>query len=234
MFAAVDGDPGHLQWLPQCQGSGAFCQNAITSHSAPHWIWSCPTSFDSGDSHEQAALKALLSTLELDGVDPGGCAAQLRPDFSARHRGGCRLAPDGQKEAESHQQIVSQFRGHWHVPVVISDCDASHSLQVRCTLRARNVTNSIREGWITQLASSGRRDGKPFHHVHCYLLPPADCVYITALRTSPKAHCGLCTRAGSTALQKPGGCENQWPWPRDIQLGEQRPNATATAMAFRS
>ena len=68
MFAAVDGDPGHPQGLPQCQGSGAFCQNAITSHSAPHWIWSCPTSFDSGDSHEQAALKALLSTLELDGV----------------------------------------------------------------------------------------------------------------------------------------------------------------------
>ena len=68
MFAAVDGDPGHPQGLPQCQRSGAFCQNAITSHSAPHWIWSCPTSFDSGDSHEQAALKALLSTLELDGV----------------------------------------------------------------------------------------------------------------------------------------------------------------------
>jgi hypothetical protein len=68
VVAAVDDDPGHPQWLPQCQGSGAFCQNAITSHSAPHWIWSCPTSFDNNDSHEQAALNALLSTLELDGV----------------------------------------------------------------------------------------------------------------------------------------------------------------------
>ncbi len=69
------------------------------------------------------------------------------------------------------QQIVSQFRGHRHFPVVISDFEASYGRQVRWTLRARNATEAIRErwvgtSWIFELVSTGRRDGKPFHHVH--------------------------------------------------------------------
>jgi hypothetical protein len=43
------------------------------------------------------------------------------------------------------QQIVSQFRGHRHFPVVISDFDASHGRYVRWTLRARNASEAIRE-----------------------------------------------------------------------------------------
>jgi hypothetical protein len=66
---------------------------------------------------------------------------------------------------------------------VISDCDASHGRSVRWTLRARNASEAIRErwagaSWIIELVSTGRRDGKPFHHIH---------FFITTLRTSPKA-----------------------------------------------
>ncbi len=78
---------------------------------------------------------------------------------------------------------MSQFRGHRTFPVVISDFDATHGRYVRWTLRARNASKAIRErcagaSWIIELVSTGRRDGKPFHHVH---------FFITTLRTSPKA-----------------------------------------------
>jgi hypothetical protein len=67
--------------------------------------------------------------------------------------------------------------------VEISDFDASHGRSVRWTLRARNASEAICErwagaSWIIELVSTGRRDGKPFHHVH---------FFITTLRTSPKA-----------------------------------------------
>ncbi|MGL6133493.1 MAG: hypothetical protein ACRC1L_04810 [Prochlorococcaceae cyanobacterium] len=72
-----------------------------------------------------------------------------------------------------YQQIVSQFRGHRHFPVVISDFEASHGRQVRWRLRARNTTDTICErwvgaSWIIELVSTGRRDGKEFHHVHYF------------------------------------------------------------------
>jgi predicted transposase YbfD/YdcC len=106
------------------------------------------------------------------------------------------------------QQIVSQFRSHRHFPVEISDVEASHGRQVRWTLRARNATDAIRErwvgaSWIVELVSNGRRDGKPFHHVHHF---------ITTLRTSPKALLRL--------VRQRWAIENQWHWPRDTQLGE--------------
>jgi len=57
--------------------------------------------------------------------------------------------------------------------------------------------------WIIELVSTGRRDGKPFHHVH---------FFITTLRTCPKALLRLVRQRWSI--------ENQWHWPRDTQLGE--------------
>ena len=107
-----------------------------------------------------------------------------------------------------YQQIVAQFRGYRHFPVVISDVDAGHGRQVRWTLRARNATDSIRErwvgaSWIVELVSTGWRDGKPFHHIH---------LFITTLRTSPKALLRL--------IRQRWAIENQWHWPRDTQLGE--------------
>ncbi len=107
-----------------------------------------------------------------------------------------------------YQQIVSQFRGHRHFLVVISDVEASHGRRVRWTLRARNATEAIRERWvgascIIELVSTGRRDGKPFHHIH---------LFITTLRTSPKALLRL--------VRQHWAIENQWHWPRDTQLGE--------------
>ena len=107
-----------------------------------------------------------------------------------------------------YQQIVSQFRGNQHFPVVISDFEASHGRQVRWSLRARNATGVIRErwagaSWIIELVSTGRRDGKPFHHVH---------LFITTLRTSLKALLRL--------VRQRWAIENQWHWPRDTQLGE--------------
>ena len=123
-----------------------------------------------------------------------------------------------------YQQIVSQFRGNRHFPVVISDFEASHGRQVRWTLRARIATGGIRErwagaSWIIELVSTGRRDGKPFHHMHLYGLRP------TASTSPPcaparKRCCALCVSAGHSASQKPIGYENQWHWPRDTQLGE--------------
>ena len=107
-----------------------------------------------------------------------------------------------------YQQIVSQFRGNRHFPVVISDFEASHGRQVCWTLRARNATGTIRErwagaSWIVELVSTSRRDGKPFQHVH---------LFITTLRTSPKALLRL--------VRQRWAIENQWHWPRDTQLGE--------------
>ena len=106
------------------------------------------------------------------------------------------------------QQIASQFYGHRHFPVVISDFEASHGRHVRWQLRARNATDAIRErwvgaSWIIELVSSGRRDGEPFHHVH---------LFITTLRTSSKALLRL--------VRQRWAIENQWHWPRDTQLGE--------------
>ena len=103
---------------------------------------------------------------------------------------------------------MSQFRGHRHFPVVISDVEAGYGRQVRWTLRARNATDAIRErwvgaSWIVELVSTGRRDGKPFHHVH---------LFITTLRTSPKALLRL--------VRQRWAIENQWHWPRDTQRGE--------------
>jgi hypothetical protein len=46
-----------------------------------------------------------------------------------------------------YQQIVSQFRGHRHFPLVISEFEAGHGRQVCWTLRARNATEVIRERW---------------------------------------------------------------------------------------
>jgi len=93
--------------------------------------------------------------------------------------------------------------------VVISDFEASDGgRRVRWTLRARNATGAIRErwagaSWIIELVSTGRRVGKPCHHVY---------LFITTLRTSPKALLRL--------LRQRWAIENQWHWPRDTQLGE--------------
>jgi predicted transposase YbfD/YdcC len=107
-----------------------------------------------------------------------------------------------------HQQILSQFRGHRHFPVVISDVESSHGRLVHWQLRARNATDAIRErwvgaSWIVELVSTGWRGIKPFHHVHYFL---------TTLRTSPKALLRL--------VRQRWAIENQWHWPRDTQLGE--------------
>jgi len=79
---------------------------------------------------------------------------------------------------------------------------------VRWQLRARNATDTIRQrwegaSWIIELVSTGRRDGKPFHHVH---------LFITTLRTSLKALLRL--------VRQRWAIENQWHWPRDTQLCE--------------
>ena len=92
--------------------------------------------------------------------------------------------------------------------MAISDSDASHGRYVRWTLRARNVSEAIRErwagaSWIMELVSTGRRDGKPFDHLH---------YFITTLRTSPQALLRL--------VRQRWAIENQWHWPRDTQLGE--------------
>jgi hypothetical protein len=54
--------------------------------------------------------------------------------------------------------------------VVKSHVDDSHGRQVSWTFRARNATGAVRErwtgaSWIIDLMSTGRRDGKPFHHI---------------------------------------------------------------------
>ncbi len=76
--------------------------------------------------------------------------------------------------------------------MVISDDDDRHGRRVRWTLRARNATDAIRErwvgaSWIIELVSTGRRDGKPFHHVHLFMDIQRTSRCDTTLRTSPKA-----------------------------------------------
>jgi hypothetical protein len=81
-------------------------------------------------------------------ADPGGCAAHLASVFQlAAEQGADLLLTVKQNQRRLYQQIVSQFRGHRHFPVVISDDEPSHGRQVRWTLRARNATDTIRERW---------------------------------------------------------------------------------------
>jgi hypothetical protein len=59
------------------------------------------TSFDTGESHERAALRALLSALELEGVLIQAARCTPHPRFSTRRRAGCRLALDRQKQPKA-------------------------------------------------------------------------------------------------------------------------------------
>jgi hypothetical protein len=93
-------------------------------------------------------------------------------------------------------------------PKEVSDSEGSHGRQVRWLHRSRNDTGAIRERWtgailIIELVSNGRRDGKPFCHLH---------YFITTLRTSPKALLRL--------VRQRWAITNHWHWPRDTQLGE--------------
>ena len=79
------------------------------------------------------------------------------------------------------------------------------------TLRARNATDAIRErwvgaSWIIELVSTGRRDGKPFHHIHLFMDIQRTSRCDTTLRTSPKALLRL--------VRQRWAIENQWHWPR--------------------
>lgn len=58
------------------------------------------TSFDTGESHERAALKTLLISIDLDGVliQADALHSTPRPRFSARRRAGRRPASDGQTQ----------------------------------------------------------------------------------------------------------------------------------------
>lgn len=119
-----------------------------------------------------------------------------------------------------YQQIVFQFRGHRHFPVEISDVEAGHGRRVRWQLRARNATEAIHQrwegaNWIIELVSTGRRDGKPFHHIHRF---------ITTLRTSPKALLRLVRRAGRSKTSGTGHA---------TRSSVRMPIATASAMACR-
>jgi hypothetical protein len=142
-------------------------------------------------------------------ADPGGCAAHLTGVFQlAAEQGADLLQTVKNNQRRLYQQILAQFRGSRHFPVVIYDVETSHGRQVRWTLRARNGTEFIRNrwsgaSWIIELVSTGHRDGKPFEQVHYSL---------TTLRTSPKALLSLVRQRWSI--------ENQWHWPRDTQLGE--------------
>jgi hypothetical protein len=120
-----------------------------------------------------------------------------------------RPAPGGQEQpTPAVSADVSQFRGHRHFPVVISDDDESHGRQVHGTLRARNAADSIRErcvgaSWIAQLMSNSWQDSKPFHHLHFNGLRPTS-------STSPpgapvrKRCCGLCASAGRSKTSGTG------------------------------
>ena len=118
------------------------------------------------------------------------------------------LLTDKNNQRRLDQQIVCQFRGNRHFPVLISDVAASHGRQVCWQLRARNATDAIRErwagaSWIIELVSTGLQGRKPFRQVHYFL---------TTLRTSPKALLRL--------VRQRWAIENQWHWPRDTLMVE--------------
>ncbi len=117
-------------------------------------------------------------------ADPGGCAAHLTRGFQlAAEQGADLLLTVKHNSPILYQQTVSKFRGLRYFSVEISEVEAGHGRQVRWQLRASNATDTIRKrwagvSWIIELVSTGRRDGKPFHHVH---------LFVTTLRTSPQA-----------------------------------------------
>jgi hypothetical protein len=53
-----------------------------------------------------------------------------------------------------YQQIVSQFRGHRHFPVEISDVEAGHGRRVRWQLKARNAQTQSANAGQARVGSS--------------------------------------------------------------------------------
>ncbi|WP_254996535.1 hypothetical protein [Cyanobium sp. Aljojuca 7D2] len=88
------------------------------------------------------------------------------------------------------QQIVFQFRGHRHLPVMKSDVEDSCGNQVRwqpaMQLTPFESVRWVPASWIVELVSSGRQGCKSFRQVHDFL---------TILRTRTKALLRRCISA---------------------------------------
>jgi hypothetical protein len=75
------------------------------------------------------------------------CCAPNRSFLLAAEQGADLLLSVKNNQRQPYRQLESQFRGNRHFPLVISDCEAGHCLQLRWTPRARNATDVIRERW---------------------------------------------------------------------------------------
>ena len=113
------------------------------------------TSFDTGNPMNARHSRSFAEHAGSRGcVDPGGCAAHLASVFQlAAEQGADLLLTVKNNQRRLYRQIVSQFRGHRHFPVEISDVEAGHGRQVRWDLRARNATEAIRERWAVPAGS---------------------------------------------------------------------------------
>jgi hypothetical protein len=113
------------------------------------------TSIDTGETHECAALKALLGTLELEGVliqavgaafsaaegisKRRSCPPHLSPFVElAAGQGADLLLTDNNNQRRLDVQIVSQFRGHRHFPV--ESTNSRPAMAARCAGSSEPIT----------------------------------------------------------------------------------------------
>ena len=181
------------------------------------------TTYDTGESSERAALKELLSTLDLGRrTDSGGCPAHHPAVFQwCQEQGADLLLTVKTNQKTLHRQIQSQFQGKRHIPFTARAQDDKHGRDTIWELRAKEAPEHIKENWpgcswIIQLTTTTvTRKGKRATRTLCFL---------TTLRTAPEALLRL--------IRQRWSIENEWHWARDAQLGR-TPTATPTAPVLR-
>ncbi len=169
------------------------------------------TTYDTGESSQCAALKELLSTLDLEGVLIQADALHTtRPFFSgAWSRGADVLLTVTSNQKTLQRQIQSQFQGNRHIPFTATAQEEKHGRDTIWELRAKEAPEHIKENWpgcswIIELTSTTvTRKGKRATRTLCF---------ITTLRTAPEALLRL--------IRQRWSIENQWHWVRDTQLDE--------------
>ena len=94
------------------------------------------------------------------------------------------------------------------IPFTATDDEKRHGRDTTWTLRAKEAPDHIKTNWpgcswIVEVITTGTRKGKQVTPTHTFL---------TSLRTAPNALLRLVRQRWSI--------ENEWPWVRDVQLGE--------------
>ena len=127
--SAVEAEDGSHRFVAQ-----------VTVYARALGVALAQTTYDTGESSERAALKELLSTLDLEGVliqAEGCCPAHHQSVFQwcLEQRADVLLTVKTNQKT-LHRQIGSQFQGKRHIPHAAKDQEEKHGRYTLWELRA--------------------------------------------------------------------------------------------------